>query len=327
MKFYSLLFFALVCCLKGFSQEKKLYLTADGKFKNDSLNAFSYVLIQKIDDTTYMISQYSLKEVILTKGYYKDSTAKIPNGKFYYYKERYIKQVNSALSEAKPDVYIEYLGHFKNGKKTGKWVEYAANGNKSNSYTYEDDKLNGEYQSINKFTGRVITIGNYINNKKEGNWDTYNVNFEKPEITDCYLHNKLIRTIYHFERIHLPANFTSYLRKSLHLYIDTIMNQNITVAFLIRENGKADSIQVKNTDNKEINSAIVAAVLNAPKFNPATYDSKPMKYEYSFNFKTVDALEEVERTQERRKENIVLRHANDIGRGLNSVGFGKPVVD
>jgi hypothetical protein len=325
MKFYSLLFFILVFCLKGFTQEHKLYLTADGKFKNDSLSASSYILLQKIEDSLYMVSQYNMKDVILTKGFYKDSTAKIPNGKFYYYKEGYVNQVNSNLIDVKPDVYIQYMGYFKNGKKTGKWIGYGANGNRNNSYTYEDDKLNGEYLKTDQSTGRLIVKGNYINDKKEGNWDNYIGSIEKPEITDCYLHDRLINTIYHFSRGSLPANFASYLKKSLAQYIDTIMNQNVTVSFLIMENGKADSVQVKNTDNKDINAAVLTAFLNAPRFKPATYDNKPMKYEYIFNFKMIDAIDDMERVQQRGKAEIISRHANDIGRGLNQVGIGKPV--
>ena len=325
MKFYSLLFFTLVFCLKGFTQEHKLYLTTDGKFKNDSLNAMSYILFQKIDDTTYMVSQYSMKDVILTKGFYKDSTVKIPNGKFYYYKERYVNQVSSDLTDVKPDVYIQYMGYFRNGKKTGKWVGYGANGNKNNSYTYENDKLNGEYLKTDQSTGQLIVKGNYINDKKEGNWDNYINSIEKPEFTDCYLHDRLIKTIYHFNRGRLPENFSSYLKKSLAQYIDTIMNGNVMVSFLIMENGKINDIHVKNTLNGDISEAIVTAFLHAPPFKPATYDNIPMKYEYVFNFKMIDAIDDIERNQERKRTDALSRHINEIGRGLNQVGIGKPV--
>ncbi|HEY4195784.1 MAG TPA: hypothetical protein VGM63_09635, partial [Mucilaginibacter sp.] len=172
MKSYWLILVALLFTIKGFSQVSKVYITSEGKFSDSPPKAVSYILVEKVSDTAYLVKNFDMHDTMLMQGYYKDAQLKIPHGRFYYYnKPKMNVKARGTLLYVDTNNYVKSTGFFVNGSKTGKWLEYVRRGLKDCEYTYENDKLNGLFQEFNVSTGDISQEGDFFDDKQEGDWD------------------------------------------------------------------------------------------------------------------------------------------------------------
>ena len=75
----------------------------------------------------------------------------------------------------------KYIGHFKNGKKDGKWVFWFENGNKwSEGYFIEGLRTSKAF--VYHENGNIFYKGEYLAGKKDGNWTFYNIDGEKVNV-------------------------------------------------------------------------------------------------------------------------------------------------
>ncbi|MCC8425912.1 hypothetical protein [Mucilaginibacter sp. UR6-11] len=302
----------------GYTQISKMYL--NNKAENVAPEkATSYILIEKVGDSAYVAQQNDMTNKILLKGSYKDEMLTIPHGKFFYY-NKWIHYPNIYDKQhADTTTYLEYAGFFLNGVKVGTWIDYDKNGKKVFMYTFVNNKVKGPFQAYNS-SGQLIQKGNLDDNKKEGDWETYEPGMNKPSYTEVYLQDKLIKKSIHFVKAVPPRNFESYLKKALKKHMDSL--NNVTVLLSINKEGKIDSVTVNKVLNAAISKAVINAFLNAPLFSPGLYDGQPVKQTSYFSFSLMLSKEIFIERENSKNVDIVTRHAESIGRGLNSIGLG-----
>jgi len=325
MKFYHLVFPILLFTLNSFSQVNKAYITKDGKFSDSPQKAISYILVQKLSDTAYLMSKFDMRDTLMIRGSYKDSRLTTPHGKFYYYYKRKVDDRLKDVLHVDTNSYLQYSGFFFNGQKTGKWVEYAKRGIKGCIYSYENDKLNGLFQSFDAKSGTILQEGNFNNDKQEGEWNTYLPDSEKPIYTEIFKEDKLIKTIIHLKNAQPTVDLGFYLRKSLRHYKDSLVNKGLIVTMSVSEEGKVDAVKFSVPLTQDMNKAVTDAFLNYPKFHPCQYDGKAIRQICVFNFATMGVEDMITQQRTASAAYLLSRHTNEIGRGLNNVGFGKPI--
>jgi len=324
MKFYFLIF-TLLFALTGFSQVKKVYLTARDKYANNPRKAVAYALIEKLNDSTYQISKFNMQNFILTKGAYKDTAMKIPNGEFSFYLRNGAFMIGGDGTDTIN--YIVTTGYYVNGLMNGLWTDFFRPGRKQYLYTYKNGKLDGLYQEFDFYTGDIREEGNFIDQKKEGEWNSYKTGYSKPVYSETYSGDKLIKTIYHKKGAKPAVNLDKYIQNALSDYIDFLKSEGIVVQLSLTEQGKVDGIMGFNKPlNQDLQDLIKTAFLKSPNFNPGLFDEVPVRQMYFYNFKFGSSVDDTDNA-ERGRTIIQSRHANDIGRGLNNVGIGKPVYN
>jgi len=324
MKVYWLVFAIVLFTLKGFTQVSKVYIASDGRYSDNPKTAVSYILVKKFSDSAYFMSKFDMRDTLIIQGSYKDSLLTIPHGKFYYYYKRKVNDRIKDVLHVDTNNYIRWTGFFYNGVKTGKWVEYAKRGIKGCIYTYENDKLNGLFQSFIG-TGTLFQEGNFYDDKQEGEWNIYLNDMQKPVYTDVFLHSKLIKTITHLTNAKPIVNLDFYLRRTLRHYKDSLIKKALIVTMSVSEEGKVDTVKFNLPLTQDMNKAVTDAFLNFPKFQPCFYDGKAIKQVCIFNFATMGLEDALTEQRTSTAADVLSRHINDIGRGLNSVGFGKPI--
>ena len=326
MKFYWLVPIILLFTIKGFSQVSKAYVTSTGTFSDNPQKAVSYILIEKVSDSAYLVKNFDMRDTLLMQGYYKDPQLTTPNGKFYYYyKLKLTDNMKKYHVHLDTNNYVKSTGFFVNGLKTGKWLEYARRGIKDYICTYEDGKLNGLFQKFNIATGSVSGEGSYLNDKKEGDWNSYQISFERPIYTEVFRNDKLIKTITHLTDAQPMVDLQSYINKSLKYYKDTLSKMELQVTMSINEEGKIDAVKFNYPLTDNMNKVVTGAFLNYPKFHPALYDGKTIRQIRVFSFFDMGFNDQMEGEKNHKEADVFSRHVNDIGRGLNKAGFGKPV--
>jgi antitoxin component YwqK of YwqJK toxin-antitoxin module len=327
MKFCTIIFITLLFSIKGFAQTYKVYINPKGETSNDPKSAISYVLIKKIEDSVYLARQFDMHDTLVVQGTYKDSLMTIPNGRFFYYHKYRINYKPSQYVDT--NSYLKYTGYFLNGVKTGKWIEYADRYTKYCTYTFENNKLNGLYQSYNYRTGKLLLQGNYVEGKKEGEWNNYQNDDQKPVSTDVYLHDQMNKKIVHLKNAIPPKDFDNYVQKKLRHYMDSLIKEKVKVSISLTEEGNVDSVIFTKPMNQAMKLAVSDVLVKSPQFKPALYDDKPFKQIYIFDFADIGKLNAmqgmVDDVINQKNMDIRAKHADDIGRGLNNMGIGKPV--
>lgn len=285
MKYLCLLFFVVRCSL-SFAQIQKTYVAKDGSYMNDPKKAVAYLLVQKLGDSAFMAKKYDMRDTILFVGTYKDNMLTIPNGRFTIYnKKRLAKDKNAAKVDStvsdelniKFDTnnYVKMAGYYLNGKRTGEWVEYMAKGKKTAEYTYENDKLNGLCRTYNLFTG---TWNEYemVNDLLQGKYRVYTADSLLVSETE-YDHNNIVIQTTHFREAKENDDFEKYLEKKLRKYFEALVKHPPTVKYTIDKTGKIINPQIVRGINPEVDAALIAAILSAPAYTPASYDDAPVE--------------------------------------------------
>ena len=296
-----------------------MFVNSKGKISADSVKAVAYIMEEKLGDSAYVISKYDLKHQPLSTGTYKDDQMTLPSGKFTIY-GRYKPTNRETGKSVDQIVYRQSTGYYLNGAKTGTWIIFDDTGEKDYECTVENGKLNGPYQEFNPDNGKIDMDGNFENGKKEGDWNAYAWNDPKPVYTDVYKHGVIVRSILHTKPAVAPENLDRYLSRTLRQYIDTLKSMDVVVNLLLNESGRVDSlININKPLPDYMVKAIKAAFSNAPVFAPALHGDMPVKqaFVYNFTFSTPYRADSI--------GSVYSRHADEIGRGLNQAGIGKPV--
>jgi antitoxin component YwqK of YwqJK toxin-antitoxin module len=297
MKFFYLFAFTIIVKV-SFGQAEKAYITKDGKFGDNPKSAVSYVIIEKLaGDSAYSAVQYDMRDTIVFSGFYKDERLSIPNGKFIYYQKNQIqKKGGRIISNPRADTlnHVEMTGYIINGKRQGRWVQYASNGRIKAAYTFENDKANGPFINIYGGSSQYRAEGTMVDDMVEGKFLVYNVDSLLVEESN-YVHDKMIDHIVHFHQAMEPESLQSFLEKKLVKYKEQLTSSEPVVKFTVDKDGKITDPQIVKGINTEIDKAVIAAFMSGPHYTPANYDlipseQKVVKQLFLFKFKFNDVL-------------------------------------
>ncbi|MCR8560500.1 hypothetical protein KXD93_22795 [Mucilaginibacter sp. BJC16-A38] len=286
MKFFITLALSILFALSGFCQAGKVYVTSGGKLTADPKHAVAYNLIEKIDDSTYRVRKYNMRDTIIYQGIYKDELMTIPNGRFVYYTKNSIPFNLSGIVRADTSNYISEVGYFSNGNKTGMWVEFEKRNTKRCSYIYKNNKLNGIYTRYHKyFNDYVLEEGNYADDKKEGEWNFYGYDTLKtPLVTRFYKDDKLLKETIHIKLAYFPGDLSKYIRQKFHIP-DTIKNWSVETEITVTDKGEIKNPKlIKSSLSSNINSILLTKLVSMPRFIPEIHDGNPKEMRYKFIF-------------------------------------------
>jgi antitoxin component YwqK of YwqJK toxin-antitoxin module len=300
MKFYFLLLFAFLFVLKASAQVDKLYITADDKYSNEPAKAVSYILIEKLSDSSYSVRWFDMHDSITMAGVYKDKQLSIPNGKFTTFKiAPATKQIKYNYNAKKSDTiqtlaknYIVEKGFFVNGIKAGSWVNYYTDGGIEFLNTYHQGQLNGPYKKYNP--GNMISIeGNYTDGLRSGTWYTYGFKGDTLSI-DYYAGGIIKETKSHLSKekfkSHLesgvpPYELGSFIDGKLSKPDKSIIYKGYMAkyTFTLTADGKLINPVVENVNNLGLDTRLVEVLINGPLWKPAMLYSKPIESKLTIN--------------------------------------------
>jgi antitoxin component YwqK of YwqJK toxin-antitoxin module len=187
---YFFVFIFLLACLNAESQAIKIFFDKNDQIlkDKDSLKAATYILKEKLADTGWYVKEYQ-SWYILSEGMYRDEKMKIPQGKFTYYSVGAKREASTTILYS----FIERVGYYSNGLKTGTWIKYDSQGGKNEISNYTDGKKSGLYQQYT-YPGYIFVDGSYKNDKREGEWHVYN---KKGTVisTDTYLGGRVVNSV------------------------------------------------------------------------------------------------------------------------------------
>jgi len=298
---------AIFFMLGSFSAEcqvVKLFFNEDHKPVKDSTQSTYYILLERLSDTSWHGKEYQKNNLLLIDGTYRDAKMKVPNGRFTYYDFGFLPGQNQASS------YIQSIGCYVNGEKSGQWTTYFIGGQKNAISNYKNGKLNGYYQS---FTGRekVFVDGNYINDKREGDWHVYDKD-GKVTIVDNYVDGKVVNTVRtntdsasQPERVMaipkvearkkgdslskqvLPhhnfsspiisdaspdCDFKALLTQKIIKKMDDNLNEQILLQFMVTSDGKIQNPSIMKGNGSRLDEIIKESVKDFCKWRPASDD-------------------------------------------------------
>lgn len=292
MKFCCFIVLGLLSIINCSAQVHKVYTDSKGNLGVDRRKAVSYMLIRKNADSDFSVQKYNMRDTILMKGNYKDSSLSVPNGKFVFYKKRIIPERLKGTMSTDTNNYVEGLSYYSNGAKTGMWVEFSGHNVKRSTYVYKNNKLNGTYQRFHRFISNyVLEEGEFIDDKKEGEWNFYGYDTMKtPLVTQLFKGGKLQKQINHIKLAYFSGDPNKYLRKSLKIP-DTIKTWHVEVEVVITAKGDLQNPKlIRSSLITSINNALLSALLTLPKFIPEFHDGTPISGKYRFTVSKKESL-------------------------------------
>ena len=261
------------------AQTYRTLLTKSGKLTTDYTTADTYILYQKVADSAWLVKQFTMHDILLTSGTYKDEALKIPHGKFYYYDVVAFTHVENNHMVYDTLVKPKSVGFYLNGVKNGVWLNYYPDGKKAYAVTFENGKLNGLFESYYDMDSSPVNLSGYcVNNLREGNWcklradstvDTY-FTYESGIVVKSKPYKNSGAT-----GPSADYDFVKYLTDCSKSAGNNI-NGVLEIEFMVDKNGRlTDPEIVKNVDiDPEVNQAITQAILKAKKWKPAIDDKK-----------------------------------------------------
>jgi antitoxin component YwqK of YwqJK toxin-antitoxin module len=318
---YFCLFLLLIAFQPCIAQATKTFVTKDGTYTDIAKDATYYVLCQKLEDSAYEVRQYTVHDEIIMRGYYKDSSFAIQNGKFTYYEK---PRVNKNLPSLNTDTssYIKSTGYYLNGVKTGKWIVYLFRNIIDYICIYEHSKLNGLCQEY--YTGhnqQISQEGNFINDEREGEWNSYDT-LKNSLVTVIYLHNKIVNEIYHTRRIIPPVHF----QESMHNSLGKMAHyEGMLVSFKVDTDGSVKDFEFDMNISAIKEKMIADAIIESGKFQPALQNDRPIIAKFTWHI-----WKSAPGNFDAREDKLMRgysKHADLIGRGLNTMGIGTPIKD
>lgn len=161
--------------------------------------------------------------------------------------------------------------------------------NENDEITLQDG--NGYFKAYDDYS-KISQEGNVKNTVADGIWKGYEAN--KLVFTEFYKNGILIKgenyaaaegKIYAYQqRSKRPEpkgginNFYTHISASLQDM--NFNNEKITMKFIVDVTGNIQNIEVVNSSNRKVNDFAVNALKNAPKWNPALEQGKPVERAY-----------------------------------------------
>lgn len=184
-------------------------------------------------------------------------------------------------------IIVNSAGYGENHQKEES-IKYLFSMNKEGKTILEDG--NGYFVAYNEAL-EVTQEGNVKNTVADGNWK----GFDKGNLifTEIYQNGKMLKgesytadgKVYNYlQRNKRPepkggmTNFYAYIINSMQ-DLD-LNNEKMTMKFMVDVNGNLKNIEVVNSSNQKINSLAVSTLKNAPKWNPALEQGKPVQVAY-----------------------------------------------
>jgi antitoxin component YwqK of YwqJK toxin-antitoxin module len=287
MRKFVFLFCLIVTCFHSYAQSR-YYLGKNNEITTDSVNATSYILVEKEDkgEPIWKMRQYSLDDSLVLVGSFKDNRLKIPHGKFIIYnvkEARRIIKYDPALhkldtSITSPKIYIGKTGTFVDGEKEGEWIDYFEDGSIEFTFTYKSGKLDGISRSYNYDTKKLLFEGNYINNLKEGVWTNFAYTGAILQ-EDIYKNNQIRKSISHAEDKQFKRkitggspdyDFKAYLNEVLQEINFGQVKGKLMLSFTLNKEGKLlnESFYGPNGFTDKMLLKILDAVTDAPAWKP-----------------------------------------------------------
>jgi antitoxin component YwqK of YwqJK toxin-antitoxin module len=292
MKFYlcSLFFIFSVFTIKA--QTYKTYLDASGN-SVDKSNAQSYITYHQQADSSWLMKQYDMRDTIMSSGTFKDRNLQIPNGKFFYfYKSGSIKGIK-IYNQRREDTlnHIKTSGQFKDGVKTGVWLEYFDNGQIQFSNHFENGKKNGISENYNYSTNTVYIRTNYVNDVEQGECDMLNTRgdiIQKDIYKDGQLTESHQLKVY-YTQPKPPKQFYAFVNEGLKKITGLHDKGKIDVVFIVNTDGRLTKPEIflAEKNSKEFNEQLIALLLASPNWQPAT-KGKPAVMVEDAGFVTID---------------------------------------
>ena len=278
MKFYCISFLCLISALNSFSQVTKFYVNANGEYTTIPKKAVAYTLVQKESDSLYITATYDLRDTIVSTLSFKDASLKIPNGKFIHYSKM------RGAKHSDTNNYVNMVGYFTNGVKTGMWVEFEARNIKKCTYFYQDDKMNGPYRHyVGGTMEYLMEEGNYVNDKREGEWNVYGYDTLKTPVTaKIFSDDKVVKTINHIEWPVFARNTQFYLLKKLSK-LDSLGNRRIETKITIGIDGNVKDPAMIKSISPQVDELVINTLKQMPKFTPEMHEGKPVEMRFILN--------------------------------------------
>ena len=257
------------------AQTERVYLDDKGKRAGKS-KAVSYMIYKKIADTTWGMQKFDMRDTILERGAYKDSTLKIPDGHFFYYTKLKAVKLRTPFVEASEMDTLNHLtesGVFKNGLKNGPWVKYYPNGNPEFVKTYINDIPNGPYESYTYDTNSVLMKGNYVNGLKEGEWRLYNPVGELIQTT-IFLHSYISHTQFFsptYKKSQPSGEFYAFIADHVARIAGNEKQINIIFRSHVTTEGKLENAEITSGGLKEaFKKQLLHLIATSPAWIPGT---------------------------------------------------------
>jgi antitoxin component YwqK of YwqJK toxin-antitoxin module len=323
----SLISFICVSVIVFAQPVHSIYITGDGVKSTDPTNADSYLLIQEQpQDSIWFVRQYNMNNLILTNGYYKDEQMTIPHGTFSYYKfvkaYEYIKydflKRKYDTTEYAAINYIDYTGNFFNGKKTGKWFHYNSQGKVIDTYTFQDDRMEGLCRNFDPENGFYVE-GRMVNGQKEGNWNLFTPR-RMILRTEVYSHGMLNKVKSHLSdkefRItegkpnYDVADYLNHIFSQKHP--DTVNYFKASYYFIITKDGNLTEPNVLRKSILSIDISVIDALMHGPKWNAPIHNKQPVDAQVTINIGIrVDSDKKVHISLNNPDESILLYPVED----------------
>lgn len=302
-KIYLIIGIALLSIQAKAQKTEKFY---NHKWEECKVNEAEYYSITQKIDSGYLLDSYLIRgKKILYSLVCKDSLCKIKNGEYiHFYPNGKLVTKGIFKLNKKEGTWLSYHYNgkmkdsvfYSNGNPIGKSLSWHPNGFQRDSINNYADKSgvivtwfdNGNPDFFGRFTG---------GNKKSGKWNYFHKN-GKISTIEIYSDSKLIDSKYYDENGILMSNstkdastafpkgneaFTKYILDYVHNFFPNgfdVVNKDkviIVVNFTIDENGKTENIYISNPIDDKIDSLVVKAIQDSPKWIPATNHNRKVK--------------------------------------------------
>lgn len=242
MKF-SLLLLILLSSVKPVSaqnSETLIYRDYDGK-KVKEKNATELLQIMRTDDTTWTYNYYDIRGPLK-----KSIQSNLPDGTVYhgeYYTYRH--------------GYLDSVGFFEHGKKSGTWRILTSGGRLLKEIEYKDGKPVSELDSTQVNERRNLSIQN------SGSKDSIHM---KVEIESEFTGGQKAWADYLIHNLKYPARA-----------IDFSVDGTVVVQFIVDKEGDVQNIRISRSVEYSLDKESLRIIRNSPQWKPAIQDGKPVK--------------------------------------------------
>lgn len=281
----------------------------DYNWKQCDLQSARYVTYIEWKDSVWQRDDYFIIERKLQmRGFYSDSTTKVPNGKFYYFHPNgKVKSLGKYLYGKKDGVWRSYYADglmedstfYHNGVPEGISIRYHHNGYQSDSSVFNKDG-SGTYVSWFD-NGTPASAGNYAaGRKKRDKWRYFHKN-GTVSCEEIFESGNIVSRMYFNEEGHQvgdssntdkaasfpggPKAWSKFLGK--HIYFPDqykIVNGDkaiVIVEATIDETGAITNIEVVVPFHEAFNQIAIDAFKKSPKWVPAFQHGRNVSYKVS----------------------------------------------
>ncbi|MBU0697016.1 MAG: energy transducer TonB [Bacteroidetes bacterium] len=284
------------------AQETTVYYHNNNEITKNTDSATYYIKFSKLDNGSFAFQRYCMDNILKEKGTVQNISTLIKDGEITtFYTNGNIMDKTNFIAGLPGGIQIHYFADGTVNYKT--MVNSAGYGftNQAESDTkylfcatpdhqviLEDG--NGYFKAYNDQL-EVIQEGAVVNTFADGTWKGYENN--QLAFVEIYKNGVLIKG----ENFSLDGNVYQYAQRnrrpepkgginSFYNYIASSLQSaygidaKIMMKFIVDPSGNLKNIEVINSSNKKINSLAISALKNAPKWNPAIEQGKPIQFAY-----------------------------------------------